>query len=503
MISCDDIFRRDDMLCIAIADSSFRVKGYEVATERPAAKLYKNGEIKDIPWLGMRIYNSKRCLCFDEKAFGALDPIPATELPMSLRYRSFELLNNLADALTLIENDSNQKDYLDWNFSTLSLSSFYFLPDDSVFILPGKVSTIIDSLMSDEDKFANKEAWYVHLQANDFGKANFLFQLVYFALTGIKPYGLEDVRNTGYKPVPISLYFINNQGKLPVECEKFLKEIEHVFKMSKKDMYQVRSPYEYFKEKLTAAQKVSTPSSYIQTNSIICEDYLLKLNKRANRANFLRKKGTVLALILAAVIVIIAIAWYYIALAIAPPETAGSSKEEIVRYYYNALNDLDITKLEDSLASGCKSPDSGEVTSLYISTKTRQAYENVDSLINPQEWLDEGQPALIEGGMVYGVTNLEIEEISDTKVRATFDYYEPYDEETEEAEEFDPYTEKETSTQIARYKKVVDFTFVSKNTWLEISSIDEIECTLQEVYEVPYKENDSSVSTMLLTTSVF
>lgn len=501
MITCDDIFRQDNMLCIAIANSTIGVKSYEVSTERPPAKLYKDGKLIDVAWLGMRLFNDKRCLCFDEKPFGEKNPIPASELPKSLRDKSFELLNNLADALELIDNDTELRGYLDFNFSSLALSSLYFLPDNSIFILSGKASNVIESFMSDGERFSDKEAWYVHNQANDFGKANFLFQLVYFALTGIKPYEMEDVRNTGYKPIPISLFFIDNQGKLPKECQSLLKDIEHVFKMNRKEMYQISNPYKYFREKITTAINTSSPSSYIQTNSTIYKDYLLKLSKKAKRSAFLRKKGTLLTVIAVATIIIIAIAWYYIGLAIAPPKTAGSSKDEIVRYYYNALNELNVSALEDSLASGCKSPDSQVVISLYVTTRTRQAYERVNALVNPQEWLDQGQPAIVQNGIIYGVTNIEIEDISETQVRATFDFYCPYEEEMEDTT-YTTQTEQ-SSTLVGKYKKVVEFTFVTKKDWLEISSINEIECTLEEVFEVSYEQKNSSDSTILLTNSTF
>lgn len=502
MISCDDIFRQEDMLCIAFADSSMGVKGYEMAMERPPAKLYKDGKFVDVPWLGMRLFNGKRCLCFDEKPFEGQIPIPASELPKSLRNRSFELLGNLSDALELIDKTPELNGFLDFSFSSLPLCSFYFLPDNSVFILSGKTMNVIESLMTDMQRFSEKEAWYVHKQVNNFGKANYLFQLVYYSLTGIKPYEPDDVRSTAYKPIPISLYFINSQGKLLTECEQFLKDIDHVFKMSKKEMYRVRDPYKYFKEKLDNAMRISTPSSYVQTNSLNYKEYLLKLSKKANKNNFLRKRGTLLSVIFVVAIIIIAIARYYIGLAVAPPETAGYSKDDIVRYYYKALNELDISALEDSLARGCKSPDSQDVTNLYVTTKTRQAYEGINSLVNPQEWLDEGKPAIIQSGTIFGVTNIEIEDVSDTEVKATFDYYCSYYDEEAEEETYDPYKEQ-TSTLIAKYKKVVIFSFITKKDWLEISEINEIESTLEEVYEVPYEQKDSSVSTMLLTTSIF
>ncbi len=498
MITTNDIFKRENMLCIAFADASLNVKGYELSNERPPAKLYKDGKFIDVTWFGMRIFDSKRCICFDEKPFGEQNPIPATELAYSLREDSFTLINNLASALELAEK---QKVNLDWSFSSLPISSFYFLPDKSVLLLPAKACTVIDALTKDNDRFLDREAWYVHEEANGFGKANFLLQLVYYALTQMRPYESEDVRNCGYKPIPISILFTDNDGKIKPQCQKLLNAIDSTFKMKRKKMYEVSNPYQYVHNILEEAIATSEPNLYVKTNSTICNDYLQKLSKKAKRNVFFRKKGAIVAAIAVAVIIVISIAWYYISLALTPPETAGCTKAEIVSAYYQALNDLDVTKLEDALASGCDSPDSMEVISLTVTSRTRQAYENVNAILTPEQWIEEGMGAITEGGMIYGVTNVEVQETSDLEAIATLDFYRPYEE--DEAENQVSGETDSSSIQIARYKKVIKFSFVEKKDWLEISDIDELESTLQEVFTVPYKENESSLSTMFLTNDTF
>ena len=502
MITANDIFRKENLLCIAFADASLNVKGYETSNQRPPAKLFKDGKFTDVTWFGMRIFDNKRCLCFDEKPFENQDPIPATELAYSLRENCFELINNLASTLESLESlenlgsledQKNSEDKLDWAFSSLPLSSFYFLPDKSVLLLPQKASSVIDALTEDHERFLDREAWYVHEQANDFGKANFLIQLVYYALTEIKPYESEEVRNTGYKPIPCSIFFTEDNGQIKPQCQELLKAIDSTFKMPRKQMYQVSNSYQYVHQILENAIKISKPSDYVKTNSKVCKDYLQKLNKKSNFNLFLRKKGTLIAVITVVVVVIACIVGYYIKLAITPPTTAGSTKAEIVSAYYKALNELDISGLEDSLARGCNSPDSLQVISLTVTAKTRLAYENVEAIITPEKWIEDDMGAITQGGMVYGVTNLEIEEISGLEVIAHFDFYCAY-----EAEDGASFTESQSSSQIAKYRKAVKFSFVKKKDWLEISEIEEVECTLQEVYTVPYKE---ASSTSLLTSS--
>jgi len=496
MITSKDIFIKDEMLCISIAKPCTGLRGFDLSSQRPSAILFRNGNLIEVNWLGIKLIDDKRCLYFDSKQFNSNLPIPAIELSNTLRPNAFEHLERLALALEKIEEMDKPSIELDWNFSSLPLSNIYFTKD-GVLLLPSKSGDLIDVLMLDEDRFIDREAWYVHNEANNFGKAHWLFQLTYYALSTKIPFEPQDVRDCSFKPIPLELFFIGSQTNATRDTSNyvfsFCKFIDKVFSMSKKEMYQVSNPYKYFIDTIAKVQIQTTINDYVITNSTVYKDYLQKLNKKANIRRFLRKKGVALVALIVAITVAISIAWYYISLAIAPPTTAGLPKEEIISSYYKAVNDLDIQGVNDSLAHGCKSPDEVTVTNLEVSRKVRYAYENKNIIANAQTWLDEGMPAIAQGAMVYGITNLNVVVIDDYTAIATLDFYKPYEGDDESINEIYTTQMKDNedvstaaSVLTAVYKETVKFTFVEKKTWLEISCIEILEDTLSQIYVVPY-----------------
>lgn len=496
MITSKDIFAKDGMLCIAVADPATGLRGFELSSQRPPALLYKDGSFTRVAWLGVRLENDRRCLCFDAKPFGEEVPASAFELAHSLRPNAFDHLENLAQALQSLEGAKDCE--LDWNFSALPLSSIYFL-EDTVLLLPARASDFIDSVMPDEDRFLDREAWYVHNEANGFGKAHYLFQLLYYALASTMPFAPQDVRDCGFRPIPLSLFFSDDDGVVQKkEIGKLCNAVDRAFSMTRKDMYKVSSPYEYF---LTALENIKgkvSANDFTVRKSKVYKEYLQKLAKKASIRRFLRKKGAVLAATIAGAAIVVSIAWYYIALALAPPATAGLPKEDIVRAYYKAINDLDLQGVKDSLARGSKSPDEMTVTNLEVTQKVRYAYEGTDPIVEAQSWLDEGMPAIPQGTMVYGIANLGVQTMDDATAIATFDFLRPY-------EDYSMETDATTASSVFTgvYHETVEFSFIQRKTWLEISSIDVLEETLTDVFEVSYKDTESSVSTMVLRTDPF
>lgn len=496
MIVSKDIFINDGMLCIAVADPSVGLRGFELSSQRPPALLYKERAFAPVAWLGVRLVEDRRCLCFDARPLGEEVPTPAFELAHSLRPNAFDHLENLAHALRELEGSKECE--LDWNFSALPLSSIYFL-EDSILLLPARASDFVDSVMQDEDRFLDREAWYVHNEANGFGKAHFLFQLLYYALAYTIPFASQDVRDYGFRPIPLSIFFADDNGIVQnKEAERLCNAVDRALSMTRKDMYKVSDPYEYFLMVLRNVGSNITASDFVVMKSKVYKEYLQKLSKKASLRRFLRKKGAALAAIIAAAAITVSIAWYYIALALAPPSTAGLPKEEIVRTYYKAVNDLDLQGVKDSLAHGCKSPDEMTVTNLEVTQKMRYAYEGINPMVEAQSWLDEGMPEIPQGSMVYGIANLDVQVLDDETAVATFDFLRPYE---DYAQESDVTTASSVFTGV--YHETVRFSFVQRRTWLEISSIDVLEETLTNIFEVVYKETESSVSTMVLRTDPF
>ena len=69
-----------------------------------------------------------------------------------------------------------------------------------------------------------------------------------------------------------------------------------------------------------------------------------------------------------------------------------------------------------------------EVTNLYVSTRTRFAYESYDPFVNAEEWVNEGMPAVPEGSMIYGVVLESLEETEENHFIATGIWYLPFPE---------------------------------------------------------------------------
>lgn len=496
MTTTNDIFIEEGMLCIAVASASTSLKGYELSSQRPPAMLYDDGAFTEIPWLGVRIVGGRRCLCFDAKPFGGMVPTPAVELCGRLRDDAFAHLTHLAEAL---KEARSLKDWeLDWNFSALPLSSIYFT-DDAALLLPSKASAFIDATMLDEDRFLDREVWYVHEEANGFGKANYLFQLTYYVLSRTMPFASQDVRDAGYRPMPLRLFFSDDGGVIANDGVAMLcSTVDTALSMTKKDMYKVDDPYEYFLDAISKANEITTANVYIETNSKVHKDYLQKLSSKAGARRFLRRRGAALAGIVAGSAIVIAIAWYYIALALTPPTTAGLGMEGIVRAYYKAVNDLNLQGVNDSLARGCKSPDEMTVTNLEVTQKVRYAYEGTNPIVEAQSWLDEDMPAIPQGTMVYGIVGLVVETTGDDTAVAEFDFIRPYEDYEQET-----YAAESDSLPTGVYHDIVEFRFVQKNDWLEISDIDVKDETLVRVYDVPYSETPNAVSTMVLRTDSF
>ena len=107
-------------------------------------------------------------------------------------------------------------------------------------------------------------------------------------------------------------------------------------------------------------------------------------------------------------------------------------------------------------------------------------------------------PAIPQGTMVYGIANLEVQTMDDATAIATFDFLRPY-------EDYSMETDATTASSVFTgvYHETVEFSFIQRKTWLEISSIDVLEETLTDVFEVSYKDTESSVSTMVLRTDPF
>jgi hypothetical protein len=93
------------------------------------------------------------------------------------------------------------------------------------------------------------------------------------------------------------------------------------------------------------------------------------------------------------------------------PTTADMDSAGVVRAYYESFGTLDHQMMEAAAIGKAGKGDIEMVTSFFVISRVRQAYEYSSSPVIPaQEWRDSGSPPL--NTQVFGVSDLELEKIS-------------------------------------------------------------------------------------------
>lgn len=147
---------------------------------------------------------------------------------------------------------------------------------------------------------------------------------------------------------------------------------------------------------------------------------------------FFRRRGALVAVVLAIIAGVAAVAAPMVTGALAPPLTRGWEPEEVVRGFYQGINDLDPELLDGVTAGKAGKQRRDQVTSLFAITRIRLGYEGVSPQISARDWVAGGQRPLKSGELLYGISALVVRRIEENRFLAT------YREWTSEAEEPSP-----------------------------------------------------------------
>ena len=160
------------------------------------------------------------------------------------------------------------------------------------------------------------------------------------------------------------------------------------------------------------------------------EAFIQKARKRISRKRFVRRnsgKIAAAAVLCAAFIAVTAAAVVHIR---KPPKTAGMSAEAVIRGFYTAVGTLDQTITGAYTKNKAAALYDGLMVHLYVTGKTREAYERKKIYYTPQEFFNLCESArsvdvvlaadeklirykkavikLLGGGSIYGISGLEI-----------------------------------------------------------------------------------------------
>ena len=105
--------------------------------------------------------------------------------------------------------------------------------------------------------------------------------------------------------------------------------------------------------------------------------------------------------------------------------TAGQDQVAVIEALYDAQNILDVELLTDAV-KGCRLPQEMEITNLFVTSRARLAYEGFNPVINAEEWVEAGKPAIPETAIIYGVIVDSITQLDDDTFVADATWYTPY-----------------------------------------------------------------------------
>ena len=156
------------------------------------------------------------------------------------------------------------------------------------------------------------------------------------------------------------------------------------------------------------------------------EVFIQTARKRISRKRFVRRNSGKIAAAAVLCAVLIAVTAAVVVHLRKPPETAGMSAEAVIRGFYTAVGALDQTITGAYTKNKAAALYDGLMVHLYVTGKTREAYERKKIYYTPQEFFNLCESArsfdvdeelirykkavikLLGGGSVYGISGLEI-----------------------------------------------------------------------------------------------
>ncbi|MGH0054479.1 MAG: hypothetical protein ACQ5SW_13915 [Sphaerochaetaceae bacterium] len=471
------------MQCIAIGSQEMELPSYLLQGEKACGYLYEEGNLSKWYWKGLSVVEGERCLYFDP-----LPLFPFSEIATSKRDQALSLVRDLARALTSLPTA-----FLDLSSGILPLWRIWGVEDGRLLILPQDIADLFSSCSDEETRYFHSSSWVHHGLHQPFTLCDQMTSLLYYAALGFPPFHDRESREDAFRALPLSYTGIN----LPQSTIQFIDRTLSLSLTKQRDAVMNKEPQKALMWFLAQTESMQWTLEATETGMTrqslttieACATFLNGQHKRASRKIFWRKKGWLVITIAA---VVISVSWFTVSRiqeSRKPPYTAGMEPVQIVQEYYAGINELSLEKMEASLAKGVKNPSSMEVTNLYVTRQTRQAYEGINTQIDPNQWIAEGKPPILEGTFIYGIADLSVTKIGTTQYRAIGTMYTPY-----------AYTEEETEplagvTPVYTYELSQEFSVeMGERGWYEITDIGPASVQpLEKLLVETYVKNNNNV----------
>ncbi len=144
---------------------------------------------------------------------------------------------------------------------------------------------------------------------------------------------------------------------------------------------------------------------------------------RLNTRRWIRKSGWKVLVSVTALVLVTAFLSAPVKKALEKPLTMGMPPIEVAAAYYAAIDSLDAEMMDDCLAPQTGKNDLRQVNMVFVTQRVRQGYERIGDLPKASEWIAAGKPAPENGMWPWGITNLQLRELSQDRIEAEYIFW--------------------------------------------------------------------------------
>lgn len=404
----------------------------------------------------------------------SLDLLAFTELSGNLRPNALERLRELALALQKVPPG-----FLNPTKGFLETWRIFFIREGGVLLFPEKLSQLMLYSMGEEDRFTHFNRYLKPDVEHPFGLCHQFTQFLYGAATGFAPYEDPFVREDRWHHLPLALGFTSLPTGFAQWIDQVLSMPPNVQRESVSPAYSAEANLAWWLDQTAnftwTCGNALEPIDRLENLSAAVGTFRSGQKKRAQRRIFWRKRGALVVTIAFVAAIVLGMVGNMVYLGLQPPYTAGMSASGVIGEFFESQNALDVQKMGESLKRGVRNPFELEVSGLFVNTRVRKAYEGFDSVVRADEWVLAGRPAIPQSSLVYGVVDLQVEQVGPETYRATYVTIVP---------STDGKIVDSPIAVVDEMKRITDFTMSNaKGYWL-ITAIEPVAVEKLETYTV-------------------
>ncbi|MBF9018441.1 MULTISPECIES: hypothetical protein [unclassified Oceanispirochaeta] len=341
--------------------------------------------------------------------------------------------------------------------------SWFFLEDGRVLILPVSLMDFIRKSEKEESRVTN---WYPYNHPDKLGTEGLDFTAAVLAsqlLSGTHPYAplekAEDDRNEQLRRPPS----LSPELMIPGLKDEIAGLISSSFKAEDSSLKEWSSIIDLWRKDGALRELSSTEKDEIKLKA---DQIVERGEKNRKRRQVWRRKNSLYIAIGAVVIFLGILISTPIRKSLEPPATMGMDARQVVESYYRSFNDMDQVIMEDCIEKKLGKGDIGEVTNIFVTSRVRMGYEGDSGIINAEEWVQSGRVAPGFGKSIYGVAELEINDLGSGQFRVVYEKWMPgttQDSDISEAKPVPPYGLKVTDLLTLEEQKKGNWLIVERD----------------------------------------